>query len=83
MKPLKTDLSIYEKFDFERPPIGIKYLFFKPGPEKPHPGILFHQPPEGPEYVFTFQGQGMAAAGSRYPDGQIIRKRKRAVFVSG
>jgi uncharacterized protein (DUF169 family) len=30
MKPLRTDLSIYEKFDFERPPIGVKYLFFKP-----------------------------------------------------
>lgn len=31
MKPLRTDLSIYAKFNFERPPIGIKFLFFKPG----------------------------------------------------
>ena len=32
MKPLKTDLSIYAKFEFELPPIGIKFLFFKPDP---------------------------------------------------
>jgi uncharacterized protein (DUF169 family) len=30
MKPLTTDLSIYAKFNFERPPIGVKFLFFKP-----------------------------------------------------
>lgn len=30
MRPLQTDLSIYKKFDFERPPIGIKFLFFRP-----------------------------------------------------
>ena len=30
MKPLTTDLSIYEKFNFARPPVGIKFLFFKP-----------------------------------------------------
>lgn len=30
MKPLTTDLSIYSKFDFERPPVGVKFLFFKP-----------------------------------------------------
>jgi uncharacterized protein (DUF169 family) len=30
MKPLKTDLSIYKKFSFERPVIGVKFLFFKP-----------------------------------------------------
>jgi uncharacterized protein (DUF169 family) len=30
MRPLKTDLSIYSKLNFERPPIGIKFLFFKP-----------------------------------------------------
>jgi uncharacterized protein (DUF169 family) len=30
MRPLQTDLSIYNKFDFERPPVGVKFLFFKP-----------------------------------------------------
>ena len=30
MKPLQTDLSIFKKFDFERPPLGVKFLFFKP-----------------------------------------------------
>ena len=30
MRPLQTDLSIYSKFNFERPPVGIKYFFDKP-----------------------------------------------------
>jgi len=30
MRPLKTDLSIYGKFDFERPPVGVKFLFKRP-----------------------------------------------------
>jgi uncharacterized protein (DUF169 family) len=30
MRPLQTDLSIYNKFNFERPPVAIKYLFKKP-----------------------------------------------------
>jgi len=30
MKPLQTDLSIYAQFGFERPPLGIKFLFLKP-----------------------------------------------------
>jgi len=30
MRPLRTDLSIYRKFEFERPPLGVKFLFFKP-----------------------------------------------------
>ena len=30
MRPLQTDLSIYKKFNFERPPIVIKYSFHKP-----------------------------------------------------
>ena len=30
MRPLQQDLSIYSKFSFERPPLGIKFLFFKP-----------------------------------------------------
>ncbi|MCX6010365.1 MAG: DUF169 domain-containing protein [Chloroflexi bacterium] len=30
MRPLQTDLSIYSKFNFERPPLGIKFLFHKP-----------------------------------------------------
>ena len=35
MRPLQTDLSIYSKFKFEKPPIGITYSFFKPeGVEK-------------------------------------------------
>jgi len=30
MRPLQTDLSIYKKFNFENPPVGIKYLSQKP-----------------------------------------------------
>ena len=30
MKPLKTDLSVYSQFNFEHPPVGIKYLFSQP-----------------------------------------------------
>lgn len=30
MKPLKTDLSIYKKFNFERPPVGVKFLAAPP-----------------------------------------------------
>ncbi len=30
MMELKTDLSIYNRFNFERPPVGIKFLFAKP-----------------------------------------------------
>lgn len=30
MRPLQTDLSIYNKFSFDRPPVGVKFLFFRP-----------------------------------------------------
>lgn len=30
MKPLKQDLSIFNKFKFEHPPVGVKFLFFRP-----------------------------------------------------
>ncbi len=30
MRPIQTDLDIYQRFIFERPPIGVKYQFFKP-----------------------------------------------------
>jgi uncharacterized protein (DUF169 family) len=30
MRPLKTDLSIYNKFKFEKSPVGINYSFHKP-----------------------------------------------------
>jgi len=30
MRPLQTDLSIYKKFNFEKPPVGVKFLFNKP-----------------------------------------------------
>ena len=30
MKPLKQDLSIFNRFEFETPPVGVKLLFFKP-----------------------------------------------------
>jgi uncharacterized protein (DUF169 family) len=30
MRPLQTDLSIYNKFNFEKSPIGVNYLFNKP-----------------------------------------------------
>ena len=28
--PIKTDLSIYKKFNFERSPVAINYCFYKP-----------------------------------------------------
>jgi uncharacterized protein (DUF169 family) len=37
MRPLHTNLSIYNKFNFERPPVGVKFLFFKPEGMKPLP----------------------------------------------
>jgi uncharacterized protein (DUF169 family) len=30
MKPLKQDLSIFNRFKFEIPPVGVKFLFFRP-----------------------------------------------------
>jgi uncharacterized protein (DUF169 family) len=30
MRPLRTDLSIFNQFNFERPPVGVKFLFSKP-----------------------------------------------------
>jgi uncharacterized protein (DUF169 family) len=30
MKPLQTDLSVYQKFNFERPPVGVKFLLDRP-----------------------------------------------------
>jgi uncharacterized protein (DUF169 family) len=30
MRPLQTDLSIYNKFDFEKPPVGVKFLLPRP-----------------------------------------------------
>ena len=30
MRPLQTDLSVFNKFNFEYPPVGIKYLLNKP-----------------------------------------------------
>jgi uncharacterized protein (DUF169 family) len=30
MRPLQTDLSIYSKFNFEKPPLGVKFLFTRP-----------------------------------------------------
>ena len=30
MGPLQTDFSIYNKIGFEKPPIGVKFMFFKP-----------------------------------------------------
>ena len=35
MKPIQTDFSVYRKFNFENPPVAIKYLFFKPEGIKP------------------------------------------------
>jgi len=30
MRPLQTDLSIFEKFKFKNPPVGVKFLFARP-----------------------------------------------------
>ncbi|MFP3974658.1 MAG: DUF169 domain-containing protein [Dehalococcoidia bacterium] len=30
MKPLETDLSIYRKFNFDKPPVGVKFLRVRP-----------------------------------------------------
>jgi uncharacterized protein (DUF169 family) len=37
MKPLQTDLSVYGKFSFERPVLGVKFLFFQPDGMQPLP----------------------------------------------
>jgi len=37
MRPLQKDLSIYSKFNFEKQPLGIKFLFFKPEEVDPLP----------------------------------------------
>lgn len=37
MRPLQTDLSVFNKLNFERPPVGVKYLFFKPKGIEPLP----------------------------------------------
>lgn len=39
MRPLQTDLSIFSKFGFERSPLGIKFLFFKPEGLEPLPSV--------------------------------------------
>ena len=30
MRPLQTDLSVYDQLNFSRPPVGVKFLFFRP-----------------------------------------------------
>jgi uncharacterized protein (DUF169 family) len=30
MRPLRTDLSGFDRIDLQRPPVGVKYLFFRP-----------------------------------------------------
>jgi uncharacterized protein (DUF169 family) len=30
MRPLQTNLSIFNRFRFEKPPVGVKFKFFKP-----------------------------------------------------
>jgi uncharacterized protein (DUF169 family) len=37
MRKLQTDLSIFKRFNFERPPLGVKFLFFKPEGVDPIP----------------------------------------------
>lgn len=37
MRPLKTDVSVLKKFNFKRPPVGVKFLFFKPEDIEPLP----------------------------------------------
>ena len=37
MRPLQTDLSGFKKIDFKKPPVGVKYLFFRPEDMEPLP----------------------------------------------
>jgi uncharacterized protein (DUF169 family) len=37
MRPLQTDVSIFKKLNLKRPPLGIKFLFFKPEKMEPLP----------------------------------------------
>ncbi len=37
MRSLQSDVSIFSRFEFERPPLGIKFLFFKPEGLEPLP----------------------------------------------
>jgi len=35
MRPLQTDISVFKKFNFDNPPVGVRYLFHKPGGIEP------------------------------------------------
>jgi uncharacterized protein (DUF169 family) len=37
VRPLQTDLSVFKKLNLENPPLGIKFLFFKPETMEPLP----------------------------------------------
>jgi uncharacterized protein (DUF169 family) len=37
VRPLQTDLSGFRRIDFEKPPVGVKYLFFRPEGMEPLP----------------------------------------------
>jgi len=59
MRPLQTDLSIFNKFKFEKPPVGVKFMFFKPeriGPiDKKLPAceMIKEAQQRGPPFYFT------------------------------
>jgi uncharacterized protein (DUF169 family) len=70
MRPLQTDLSIYKKFNLERPPVGIKYLMHKPeGYERVGKSLAFcemlkeaHQ--RGKPFYFAREDENCAGAGA-------------------
>lgn len=86
MRPLQTDLSIYNKFRFERPPVGVKYCFHKPeGIEKLDKQIgLCEMAKEaqqrGKPFYFTGKEEdciggfflGMASDRPHRPDGGLL-----------
>ncbi len=58
MRPLQTDFSIYNKLNLTTPPIGVKFLFFRPkGIEQPRNGqkpIILRNASGSPDNEETF-----------------------------
>jgi len=82
MKPLQTDLSIFKKFNFEKPPVGVKFSLTIPdGIDRIDKRLNFcEMVPEAQEGKAFYAGKGdITCVGSLYL-GMVERE---AVFESG
>jgi len=86
MRPLQTDLSIFKKFNFEKPPVGVKYEFHKPEgikqldkslalcemlPEAQQRGTPFYFTKEN-ESCFGKEALGMTGESTELVDGGLL-----------